>query len=190
MKIFIDNNFWDYLVDNNLSLESYFPKVRFSLYITTHGKYEIVQMPERCSTVKEYAQRNLHSGMVKEDAVFGFHSDLFPEEYQRSSGFGKGRFSTTEEQAILRKLLEKYGTIEKRHDTQILFKQEADIQIAARSMFHPIITFDAKKKGALNYMSKNGGKVVFLSRKESESISPSKFMRNLLRRIDVYKSVT
>lgn len=187
LKIFIDNNFWDYLVDNNLSLESYFPEARFSLYITTHGKYEIFQMPETCCVVKDYAQKYLDSGMVKEDTIFGFYSDLFPEEYQRSSGFGKGRFSTTEEQVVLRELLEKYGTIEKRHDSQILFKQEADIQIAARSIFHPIITFDSKKKGALNYISKNEGKVIFLSRKESESISPSKFMENLLTRIDAYK---
>jgi len=187
LRIFIDNNFWHYLFDNDLRLENYFPESCYSVYITTHGKFEILQMPEHCSDLKKYAQKYLQSGTVKEDAIFGFRSDIFPERYQRSAGFGKGRFSTIEEQVILRDLLEKYGTNEKRNDTQILFKQEADIQIAVRSMFHPIITFDVKKKGALNYVSKNGGKVVFLSRKESEFIPPGKFMENLLTRLETYK---
>jgi hypothetical protein len=82
---------------------------------------------------------------VKIDAVFGFYSDLFPEQYQRSSGFSKGRFSNTLEGEIRTSLLKKFGSPEKRKESQILFKEEADIELAVRSKFHPVVTFDGQR---------------------------------------------
>ena len=138
-------------------------------------------MPERCEVVKKYALSMIGT-TVKEDAIFGFWSDLFPENHQRASGFGKGRWGTKEENNYRSELFKKYGTSEKRRNELILFKQEADIEIATRAMVHPIITFDTKK-GPIYYAFKNGGKVVFFNKKESKSRSVNEFMTELVERI-------
>ena len=89
LTVFIDNNVWDYLSDNQISLEDHFPKGEFDLCITTHGRYEIInQTPEHRKSVKDYAEIALKT-LVREDAIWGFYSEQIPEEYQRVGGLMK-----------------------------------------------------------------------------------------------------
>jgi hypothetical protein len=186
VRVFLDNNMWDYFADNEVDINEYFPENEFDLAITTHGKYEILQIPEHRSNVKAYALKALES-VVKIDAVFGFYSVRFPEQHQRSSGFSKGRFSTTLEGELRTSLLKKFGYTEKRKESQILFKQEADIELAVRSKFHPVVTFDANKNGPLLYALNNGWKVIGLDLKESQESSVRSFMNNLVELLNYQK---
>lgn len=188
LRVFLDNNFWDYLAENQVDLLKYFPEIQYELCVTTHGKYEIFQpFREDKMYVKEYALDALQS-IVTEDAVFGFYSDLFPREYQRSSGFGSGRFSEKNEEIARKKIYQKHGTQKKRKASQILFQEEADIELAVRSINHPVVTFDARKKGPLCDAYHEGRKIIFLDRERSRSLSVDEFMNGILRTIDDTKT--
>jgi len=66
-----------------------------------------------------------------------------------------------------------------------LFEQEADIELATRSMKNIVVTFDTKK--ALTEAKQNGGYVVLLSHKESCSLPVDTFMENLLKKVREFK---
>ncbi|MFD1006773.1 hypothetical protein [Oceanisphaera ostreae] len=187
MRVFLDNNMWDYFADNKVDINEFLPENEYELAITTHGKYEILQIPEHRMHVKEYALKALDN-RVKIDAVFGFYSDLFPVEYQRSSGFSKGRLSSDSEGEVRASLIKKYGSTEKRKKSQILFKEEADIELAVREKFHAVVTFDANKNGPLLDALNNGWKVISLNLKDSRESSVRLFMANLVERLDYKKT--
>ncbi len=184
MRVFLDNNMWNYLADNKIDLLYYFPRNSYELFITTHGKYEILQLvKEDKQYVKEFALEALKS-IVREDAVFGFYSELFPKEYQRSSGFDVGRWFDKSESLVKSELTSKYGTSEKRKESQILFKEEADIELAVRSKNSPVITFDANKSGPLLYALNQGWQVISLDVERSRNISSSEFMQEIVSAVD------
>jgi hypothetical protein len=183
LRVFLDNNLWDYLAENQVNLLQYFPESQYELCVTTHGKYEIFQ-PFRKEKiyVQKYALNALQT-IVTEDSVFGFYSSLFPCEYQRSSGFGSGRFSEKNEGIARKRIYDKHGTQKKRKNSQILFQEEADIELAVRSINHPVVTFDAKKKGPLYDAYHEGQKIIFLNRERSLDLSVDEFMNEILRAI-------
>lgn len=184
MQVFIDNNLWNYFADNDIDLLYYFPRGAYELFITTHGKYEILQMVnEHKEHVKDFALKALMTS-VQEDAIFGFYSDLFPKEYQRSSGFGAGRFCDKSEALVRSELLSKYSTFEKRKESQILFKQEADIELAIRSKNNPVITFDANKPGPLRYALEQGWQVISLDFDRSNNVAPENFMQEIVSAVE------
>lgn len=183
MRIFLDNNMWDYFADNKVDLLSYFPKSEYELFITTHGKYEIFQISDnKRQYVKDYALEALKS-IVKVDSIFGYYNDLFPIEYQRTSGYDVGRYPNENENEIRSELFAKYGTYEKRKKSQILFKQEADIELAVRSKDYPVITFDVKKNGPLLDALNNKWKIIALDLKRSKTIAVDKFMLEIILNI-------
>jgi hypothetical protein len=188
VRVFLDNNMWNYLADNEIDLLHYFPSNSYELFITTHGKYEILQLvTEDKQYVKEFALEALKS-IVREDAIFGFYSDLFPKEYQRASGFGVGRWFDKSESLVKSELISKYGTSKKRKESQILFKEEADIELAARSKNSPVITFDANKSGPLLYALNQGWQVVSLDVDRSRSIPSSEFMQEIVSAVEAKKT--
>lgn len=187
MRVFLDNNLWNYFADNEIDLLYYFPRESYELLITTHGKYEILQLvKEDKKYVKEFALKALNSA-VREDAIFGFYSDLFPKDHQRASGFGVGRFCDKSESVVRSELLSKYSTFEKRKESQILFKQEADIELATRSKNSPVITFDANKSGPLRYALDQGWQVISLDVDRSKSIDSENFMQEIVTAVEVKK---
>ncbi|MDB6061975.1 MAG: hypothetical protein JWM78_2078 [Verrucomicrobiaceae bacterium] len=58
-----------------------------------------------------------------------------------------------------------------------LYKNEADISIAARAMHSVVLTLD-KKAGPINDAYKKGGKVVFLDDFDSSGLSLKEFIRS------------
>jgi hypothetical protein len=168
LRVFLDNNLWDYLAENQVNLLQYVPESKYELCVTTHGKYEIFQ-PFRKEKiyVQEYALNALQA-IVTEDSVFGFYNSLFPCEYQRSSGFGSGRFSDKNEETARKRIYDKHGTQKQRKKSQILFQEEADIELAVRSINHPVVTFDAKKKGLCTMHIMKVKKLFFLIKNEAK----------------------
>ena len=178
MNIYIDNNVWNYFFENDINLESYFPKNEFSLLITTHGRFEVQQMPDSCLDMKQYIETSL-SLYVSVDGIFGFYDPSLPDNEQRVCGFDQGRFTSLEESSIRSELQIKYGTKKKRKETQILFQQEADIELASRSTQGVVITFDVKR-GPLLEAKEKGGNVVMLSSNEASKLPVEQFMKKLL----------
>ena len=185
MKIFIDNNIWDYVYKNKIDLEVYFPKEKFKLCITQLGLYEIMQINHSNSEFKKFAKHYIEQ-YVFTDGRFGFYDQKFPNNEQRSSGF-MGKFITVEESRFRKSLKDKYQKKKKRKDSNILFPQEADIELAVRSLEDVVITFDSKK-GPLMAALQAGGKVIFLNHKESQGQQPHEFMSDLKSKISVYET--
>ena len=185
MNVYIDNNVWNYFFDNKIQIDSYFSQDEFKLLITLHGEYEIEQMPDSCSNLKQYIKGSLNT-YVSVDSIFGFHNPDLPDDQQRVVGFDQGRFTSVSESIIKSGLYLKYGSKKKRKETQILFEQEADIELASRAMKNVVITFDSKK-GPLKETMQNGGKIVFLNYKESLEMPVDIFMRKLIEKVSAYK---
>ncbi len=158
----------------------------YKLCITKHGEFEIQQMPSSCDDLKEYVRKYLEQ-YVKIDSIFGFYNPELPKDEQRYSGFGEGRFISDDESREYKDLSKKYGTSKKRKETQILFKQEADVALAIRAKNNVVLTFDVKN-GPLKEISGKGGKVIFLNVQESKNISSDRFMSALLSEIEKYKT--
>jgi len=168
-RVYLDNNVWDFAYQNNVDLISYFPQDKFTLAISKHGRFEINQMPDKPYTVglKKYIFSLLGSD-IEEVHTFGFKDPRYPDDEQRSSGFGAGGFSSVFENNERKRLNSLFGRQEKRKDDLILNKQEADIELGALSVHNYVLTLD-KKPGPLKSASENGGKVIFLN-----ELSPSR----------------
>ncbi|WP_215796719.1 hypothetical protein [Rheinheimera oceanensis] len=182
LKVFIDHNIWDELFARKLDLECFFPTEQFTFYVTKHGKYEVQQTPESCMELKEYINRYLDS-LVKVDAMFGFHNSNLPPDQQRSGGFGIGRFSNKTNELFRKNLNQKFGTSQKRKSTQIFYKQEADIELAVRSLIYPVLTLDIKP-GPLKEAQEQGGKVILLERQFIKPLSNSDFVSYIKSRLN------
>lgn len=155
--IYLDNNVWDYLYKESIDLSKYFPKEKYNLLISKHGRFEIDQIPDSESTIglKDFVRDHL-SSYISERHTFGFHDPNFPDSEQRVSGFGVGVFTSTEENEERKRLKILYSSQEKRKPEMILCKEEADIELGALSMNSFVLTFD-KKAGPLKNSYENGG---------------------------------
>ncbi len=171
-RVYLDNNVWDFAYQNNVDLMAYFPRDKFTLAISKHGRFEINQMPDKPYTIglKKYIFSLLGSD-IEEVHTFGFKDPRYPEDEQRSSGFGVGGFSSVFENKERERLNALFGGQGKRKDGLILNKQEADIELGALSVHNYVLTLD-KKPGPLKSASENGGKVIFLN-ELSPSLDPS-----------------
>ncbi|MDX6014798.1 hypothetical protein SIL79_00175 [Shewanella indica] len=175
MRVFIDHNIWDELANRQLDLNICFPENEFTLCVTKHGKFEVLQTPENCVELKSYINKYLGS-FVQVDAKFGFHNPSLPDNEQRAGGFG--RLSCIEDEAFRKELQNKYGSTAKRKESQILYKQEADIELGVRALTHPVLTLDIKA-GPLKDAYERGGKVILLNRKLIRTLSDDEFVEHI-----------
>jgi len=154
---------WDFLYKNTIEICSFFPSPKYSVLITKHGKFEIDQTPvsERTRGLIKFINTNLLV-CVNEQHIFGFYNPELPNEEQRSSGFGIGCFTTINENIERKRLSDIYRKKDKRKNSMILFKEEADIELGVMSVENHVLTFD-KKKGPLRSAYENGGNVVFMN---------------------------
>jgi hypothetical protein len=179
IKLYIDNNVWDELLKNRIDVAKELPIHEYDLYITREAEFEIESMPEE---KKSYAKKNIAEANIKTDRIFGFLDLDIPKDDQRHGGFGdkfaptenSGRFVTISEQKIFRDEKHLVGT--KNVKTK-LFKNEADVSLAARSANSAILTCDSKK--ALKRASINSGTVINL-REWSVTESLSEFIKHKL----------
>jgi len=177
VKVFIDHNIWDELSKRQLDLGICFPENEFTLCVTKHGKFEVQQTPDSCIELKAYISKYLDS-FVHVDALFGFYNPSLPDNEQRAGGFGFGRFTCVEDKAFRKELIQKYGSKAKRKESQILFKQEADIELGVRALKFPVLTLDIKA-GPLKDAYDQGGKVILLNRKFIRTLSNDEFMDHI-----------
>lgn len=162
IDLFIDNNAWDIFSDKNIDLLVELPQAEFNLKITREAEFEIPQMPKE---KKAYVEKYINQKAIKFDSFFGFYDPSLPPEEQRSGGFGSvfdpdvgGRSIALDEA----QLIEGESIGPSKRPTG-LFKNEADVSLAARSLHSFVITCDGKK--ALKRVKENHkGKIIDLKK--------------------------
>jgi len=158
--VYLDNNVWDFLLKHHLNLAAELPKEEYCLCITREAEFEIPAIPAEKKELLAYIGETIAKCHVETRPYFGFYDDdHFPDE-QRVGGFDEGYLATDEEAAFMEQQKAKLGQVKK--TTTKLYKNEADISLAARS-FHAIVLTLDRKNGPILDAYKQGGKVVFLN---------------------------
>lgn len=139
LTLFIDNNAWDVFFERGIDLHRELPSEEFSIKITREAEFELAHMPIK---KREYVEAAFKAKQIPTDSYFGFYDESLPQEQQRFAGFGFGRFPSEEELKILR---EENSSIGPAIRPTGLYKNEADVSLAARSVVSAILTCDGKK---------------------------------------------
>ncbi|WP_162801089.1 hypothetical protein [Azospirillum brasilense] len=172
--IYLDNNAWNFLEKNKISLDKEFPAENFSIFITKEIEFEIKPIPDEKSSLKEYIQLTIKKCSIKVDSLFGFYDDKHTPEMQRLGGFGVGRWASKEELDFIQKHahLIKNEKIKKSG----MFKNETDVSLAARSFNAIVLTLDKTPNDPLDIAKKQGGNVVFLTDFPDSGLSLREFV--------------
>ncbi|WP_248799910.1 hypothetical protein [Pseudomonas sp. MWU13-2105] len=155
VSVFIDNNAWDYLFSRKVDLAVDISVDDFVFSITREAEFEIRTLPEE---LKVYVTKWITCGAVTTDTYFGF-AEANSDGESRVGGFDCGRFIDLAESEILSS---ENGVIKDKLRPTGLYKNEADVSLAARSVHSVILTSDTKKVLG-RVVSKYGGIVVNLA---------------------------
>lgn len=159
ISIFIDNNVWDLLFEYNIDIGQVLPKPYFGLSITREATFEIEPLISKRPELYDFIVKSINSAQIEEDCFFGFYDESLPQDKQRNGGFGCGRFISEEEADYLRVLSGNVNYSSARPTG--LFKNEADVSVAVRSIHSIVLTLDTKP-GPLRKAMDSGMKVISL----------------------------
>jgi hypothetical protein len=161
IDIFIDNNVWDILWNQNVDLEVELPCEEFNLKMTREAEFEIPKMPDE---KRNYVEKYIAKKIIKTDLSFGFYDESISSEDQRNGGFGDifdpevgGTFLASDQEQLI-----KSEIIGPSKRPTGLLKNEADVSLAAISLHSFVITCDGKK--ALKRAKKENGKIIDLKK--------------------------
>lgn len=180
ISVFIDNNVWDFLFDHKIDLVTALPHSEFSIGITREAEFEIPPIAHKKPALLEFIESTISRCGIEADSYFGFEDHNLPPGKQRVAGFDFGRFASDEELKFMdsQRALRKPSHSKLNPKTE-LYKQEADIALAARSFHSVVLTLDAKK-GPLADAHVQGGKVVFLAGFDPSAMSLGDFVKQAL----------
>lgn len=154
IAIYLDNNVWDFFYNNKFDLVKELPPDEFSLWITGEAKFEIDLMP---TEKQQYAKNAIKKCNIKTDEIFNFYDERFPLEKQPGGGFGDknnpeigGRWITDSEQNLRKSEAENIGPQKRKTG---LYRNEADVSLAEKSLHSAVLTFD--NKGPLKHAKDN-----------------------------------
>lgn len=139
-RVYIDNNVWDFLFSRRINLSIELPTSEFCLYMTREAEFEIPPIPNGKADLKEFIDDTIKKCVIKIEKYFGFFDENHSEEEQRVGDADVGRWITSEESRFIEQQKTKIGTVKKAQTR--LYKNEADISIAARAMHYVVITSD------------------------------------------------
>ena len=165
-EIYFDSNNWDFLQARNIDLAAEFPADRYRLWITREAEFEIACVP---SGVRPYVEDAIARCGVRTDRIFGFYNQSLPMDEQRIAGFNQGRWISAEESAFI----QGEGRSTAIRPTK-LYKNEADIALAARSMHSVVLTLD--RTGPLKRAENQGGMIVSLEDFDASGLSLRQFV--------------
>lgn len=157
--VFIDNNVWDLLFEHGTDISQVLPRPYFGLSITREATFEIEPLISKRPVLYNFIMESINSYQIEEDCFFGFYDESIPPDKQRNGGFGCGRFISKEEADYLKVLSENVNYSSARPTG--LFKNEADVSIAVRSIHALVLTLDTKP-GPLKKAMDSGMKVISL----------------------------
>jgi len=174
ISVYIDNNVWNFLFDRQLVLAAELPSDEFCVCITREAEFEIPAIPPDKAELKTFIQSTIAQCEVRTDRLFGFNDASLPADEQRVGGFGIGRWASQHEIAFIRQQRTPLRNDPKRSTK--LYKDEADIALAARSFEAVVLSLD-RKQGPLNAAYRQGGRVVFLNDFDQAGISLADLVR-------------
>jgi len=182
ISVYIDNNAWDLFFNAKIDLEKELPDNEFRLYMTREAEFEIPGMPIE---KREYVESFIGTGGIKTDSYFGFYDDSLSPDEQRVGGFGDlfnpdvgGRFMTLEEYQFI-STESNPVSLQKRPTG--LYKNEADVSLAARALHTAVLTCDGKK--AIKRVRTNHGGLVIDLKKYALGTSLSAFVKQELENL-------
>jgi hypothetical protein len=157
--LYVDSNVFNFLFDNGINLRKEFPADLYELRIIGEQDLENRAIPEGKEDLRKFIYQAIESYPIKVDRLFGFYDERHSDVDQRVGGYGVGRYASLEEIEFIRAERKDHG--EKRRSG--LYKDEADISLAARAMGGGIVISNDAKKGPLPRAKEQGGRVVFLN---------------------------
>lgn len=172
IDIYIDHNVWNFLFERKIDLFKELPKIEFSLHLTREAEFEILPTPE---IIQQFIKDTVDRCNIDVKRYFGFYQEQHDKSDQRFGGFDSGCWASEEEIEFIESQKLKLGT-KKKIKTR-LFKNEADISLAARSLHSIVLTLD-KKPGPLKNAHNRGGKVVFLTEFDSSTLTLKEFIQS------------
>lgn len=176
IDVFLDSNVWNLLYVLKIDLAVELPRNEFRLFITREAELEIPPIPTDKAELKAFIEKTIRDSSIETHSFFGFYDGNHPPEEQRVGGFGVGHWASPEELRFIAQQKKRLG--EQKKSTTRLYKNEADVSLAARSFTAVVLTLD--KRGPLKDAVEQGGKVVFLTDFESSGMSLGNFIRSAL----------
>lgn len=162
-----------FLFDRNLDLSVELPKEDFCLCLTREAEFEIPPIPHEKADLKHFIDETIKKCTIETRRYFGFADPAQPATEQRVGGFNQGYWASKEEATFIEQQKTKLG--KSKSPMTRLYKNEADIAIAARAIHSIVLTLD-RKNGPINESYKNGGKVVFLNDFDKSGLSLKDFI--------------
>lgn len=169
ISVYVDNNVWDFLFERKLDLAVERPRDEFCVCLTREAEFEIPPIPLEKADLKAFILATIARCGIQADTFFGFYDESLPAHEQRVGGFDVCRFASPEEVAFLAQQRTPLGGRKMNPKTR-LFKDEADISLAARAFNAVVLSLDAKN-GPINNAYKQGGNVVFLTDFDKSGLS-------------------
>jgi hypothetical protein len=170
MDVYIDHNVWDFLFEHKIDLAKELAVSEFALHLTREAEFEIPPTPDN---KRRYIEQTITKCKIDVRPYFGFYDEQYSSSDQRVGGWGVGYWASQEEIIFIDSQQSRLGTNKKRKTR--LFKNEADISLAARSLHSIVLTLD-KKAGPLLDAYRQGGKVVFLNDFDNTGLSLKEFI--------------
>lgn len=178
ISVYIDNNVWDYLFKEQLDLAAELPREDFCIAITREAEFEFPPISPEKESLRKFIEATIAKCSVKTDSFFGFNDPTLPRGEQRVGGFNVGRFASSAELDFIKQ--QKTPLRKRKRMKSKLFKDEADVSLAARSVHSVVLTFDAKR-GPIRKAYKKGGKVVFLTEFDKQCLSLRDFIMSKIK---------
>lgn len=159
LSIYIDNNVWDLLFEKKIDLSIELPREEFCLCLTKEAEFEIPPIPDEKAELKKFIYDTIVKCSIETRPYFGFSDEKHPISEQRVAGFDEGFLADLAETQFMEQ--QKTRLSKHKKESTKLYKNEADISVAARSFGAVVITLD-KKNGPINDAYKHGGAIVYL----------------------------
>lgn len=165
IKVYLDNNCWDFLFFHQIDLAVELPAQQFQIWLARESEMEIPPLQAKKPELYLFIQTTRARCNILTERILGFDEPDTPENERRFGGFESDvRWATDREHAYLKAVPIKASS--KRQKTK-LYKDEADRALAARSIEWVVLTSDSVKSGPLRDARLNGQKIVQLPQKES-----------------------
>ncbi|QEE46132.1 hypothetical protein FVA81_16620 [Rhizobium sp. WL3] len=165
IKVYLDNNCWDFLFFHQLDLAVELPADQFEVWLARESEMEIPPLEAKNPELHLFIQLTRKKCNVRTERILGFDEPGLPESERRFGGFENDvRWAAQDEHEYWKTVPIK--TSSKRPKTK-LYKDEADRALAARSIESVVVTSDAIKSGPLRDARLEGRKVLQLPDKDN-----------------------
>jgi hypothetical protein len=169
---------WNFLFERSMDLTIELPRDEFCICLVGEiAQFEIPPIATSKPALKKFIDATIQNHGIKIRRRFGFHDSSLPNDEQRIGGFGYGDWQSTNEAAFIEQQKSALGKAKK--PSTKLYRNEADISLAALAFENVVLTCD-KKPGPLKTAYEQGGKVVFLQDFDESGLSLRDYVKSKL----------